>query len=300
MLSHFRVVSYGCALPDGYLDAVQLAVTGAGGTAEAPERSANGRFEVAVLPVAYDGAAEAGLSGLRDAVAALAARFGDEVGTAVVPAALAGPERKLLIMDVDSTLIQQEVIELLAEHAGQLAEVTAVTEAAMRGELDFAQSLHDRVATLEQLPAEVIDKVRGAVELTDGAAELVEAFLSKGHAVAVVSGGFAQILDPLAEGLQLTYWRANLLGVEDGRLTGTVVGAVVDRAVKEASLREWAAAEGIDLAHTIAIGDGANDLDMLAAAGLGVAFNAKPAVREAADAAITIGYLDVARYFAGV
>jgi phosphoserine phosphatase len=300
MLSHFRVVSYGRALPDGYLAAVQEAVAVAGGTAQAPERSANGRFEVAVLRVAYDGGSEAGLSGLRDAVARLTAGYGDEVGTAVVPAALAGPERKLLIMDVDSTLIKQEVIEMLAEHAGKLAEVAAATEAAMRGELDFAQSLHARVATLAELPAEVIDKVRADVELSDGAAELVEAFLSKGHAVAVVSGGFSQILDPLAEELNLTHWRANQLGIEDGRLTGKVVGAVVDRAAKEASLREWAAAGGIDLAQTIAIGDGANDQDMLAAAGLSVAFNAKPAVRAAADAAITIEYLDVARYFAGV
>jgi phosphoserine phosphatase len=300
MLSHFRVVSYGRVLPGDYLAAVQQAIAAAGGKADAPERTADGRFEVAVLQVAYDGDAAAGLASLRDAVAGPGARYGDEVGTAVVPAALAGPERKLLIMDVDSTLIKQEVIELLAEHAGKREEVAAVTEAAMRGELDFAQSLHARVATLAQLPAAVIEKVREAVELTDGAAELVQAFLSKGHAVAVVSGGFSQILDPLAEGLKLSHWRANLLGIEDGRLTGTVVGDVVDRAVKEASLRKWAAAEGIDLAQTIAIGDGANDLDMLAAAGLGVAFNAKPAVRAVADAAITIEYLDVARYFAGV
>ncbi|NKX49249.1 phosphoserine phosphatase SerB [Arthrobacter deserti] len=300
MLSHFRVVSYGRVLPADYLAAVQEAVAGAGGTAGTPERSANGRFEVAVLPVSHGGGGAAGLAALRDAVAGQGSGYGDEVGTAVVPAALAGPERKLLIMDVDSTLIKQEVIELLAEHAGKREEVAAVTEAAMRGELDFAQSLHARVATLAQLPSDVIGQVRSAVELTEGAAELVQAFLSKGHAVAVVSGGFSQILDPLAEELKLNYWRANLLGIEDGRLTGKVVGDVVDRAVKESSLREWAAAEGIDLARTIAIGDGANDLDMLAAAGLGVAFNAKPAVRAAADAAITIEHLDVARYFAGV
>ncbi|NKX53891.1 phosphoserine phosphatase SerB [Arthrobacter mobilis] len=300
MLSQFRVVSYGYVLPDDYLAQVQQAVAGAGGKTETWERSANDRFEVAVLQVAYDGLPGDGLGVLRAAVAGPGAGYGDEVGTAVVPAALAGPQRKLLIMDVDSTLIKQEVIELLAEHAGNREEVAAVTEAAMRGELDFAQSLHARVATLAQLPSEVIEKVRGDVELSDGAAELVEAFLDRGHAVAVVSGGFSQVLDPLAQGLKLSYWRANLLGVEDGRLTGKVVGTVVDRAVKEASLREWAAAEGIDLAQTIAIGDGANDLDILAAAGLGVAFNAKPAVRMAADAAITIPYLDVARYFAGV
>jgi phosphoserine phosphatase len=297
MPSLLRVVSYGRELPDAYLAAVQAAVTGAGGNIVELENAANGRFQITVLTVEYDGGASDGVTALRAAVAPV---LTDEWGTAVMDASLAGPERKLLLMDVDSTLIRQEVIELLAEHAGKRDEVAAVTEAAMRGELDFAESLHARVATLKDLPLDVIERVSAAVQLTEGAKELVEAFLAAGHAVGVVSGGFSQVLDPLAAELKLTYHRANLLGIDDETLTGMVDGDVVDRAVKEAALREWAAEENIDLAQTIAIGDGANDLDMLAAAGLGVAFNAKPAVREAADASIDIPYLDVARYFAGV
>lgn len=297
MLSLFRVVSYGLKLTDEYLVAVQQALSAAGGIIVELENFDNGRFQATVHAVGYDGDLESGLLALRAAVQPV---ITSSIGTAVVPAELAGPKRKLLIMDVDSTLIKQEVIELLAEHAGKRDEVAALTDAAMRGELDFAESLHARVGTLRDLPLEVIDRVHGAVELTDGAAELVEAFLNAGHVVGVVSGGFSQILDPLAAELRLDYWHANLLGTTDGALTGVVEGDVVDRAAKEASLRAWAKAEHIDMAQTIAVGDGANDLDMLAAAGLGVAFNAKPAVREAADAAVNIPYLDVVRYFAGV
>lgn len=170
----------------------------------------------------------------------------------------------------------------------------------MRGELDFAQSLHARVAVLAGLPAAVVDSVRDEVKLTAGAAELVAAFQAAGHVVAVVSGGFNQILRPIAEGLGLHYWIANELEIVDGALTGKVLGAVIDRAAKEKYLREWAAAEGIPMEHTIAVGDGANDLDMLSAAGIGVAFNAKPAVRAAADAAVNLPYLDAVRHIAGV
>jgi phosphoserine phosphatase len=297
MLSLFRVVSYGIKLTDEYLVAVQQALSGAGGVIVELENFDNGRFQATVHAVGYDGDLESGLLALRAAVRPVITR---SIGTAVIPAELAGPKRKLLIMDVDSTLIKQEVIELLAEHAGKRDEVAALTDAAMRGELDFAESLHARVGTLRDLPLEVIDRVHGAVELTDGAAELVEAFLNAGHVVGVVSGGFSQILDPLAAELRLNYWHANQLGTTEAALTGVVEGDVVDRAAKEASLRAWAKAEHIDMAQTIAVGDGANDLDMLAAAGLGVAFNAKPAVREASDAAVNIPYLDVVRYFAGV
>ncbi|GGG63874.1 hypothetical protein GCM10011374_29230 [Kocuria dechangensis] len=217
----------------------------------------------------------------------------------VVPTRLFDPERrKLLIVDVDSTLIQQEVVEMLAAHAGREAEVAAVTEAAMRGELDFAQSLHARVETLAGLPASVIDEVRAAVRLSPGADVLVKAFLREGHAVAAVSGGFLGILTPLAEQLQLTRHIANTLEVVDGKLTGRVLGEVVDRAVKERSLRTWAEELGIALEDVIAVGDGANDIDMLTAAGLGVAYNGKPALRAAADAQINLPNLDAVRFFA--
>ncbi|MEE1620224.1 phosphoserine phosphatase SerB [Zafaria sp. Z1313] len=218
----------------------------------------------------------------------------------VVPAALAAAPRLLLVMDVDSTLIEQEVIEMLAAHAGKEAEVAAVTEAAMRGELDFAQSLHARVAVLAGLDESVIGQVRAAVTLSPGAEELVAAFHAAGHAVGVVSGGFIQVLEPLASRLGLDFAAANHLGIEGGRLTGTVEGDVVDRAAKEAHLRRWATRLGIPLEHTIAVGDGANDLDMVRAAGLGVAYNAKPALRAEAPAAIDFPRLDAVRHFAAL
>lgn len=217
----------------------------------------------------------------------------------VVPTTLLDPGRKkLLIMDVDSTLIQQEVVEMLAAHAGREAEVAAVTEAAMRGELDFAQSLHARVETLAGLPETVLDDVRAAVRLSPGADVLVKAFLREGHAVAAVSGGFQGVLTPLAEQLQLTRHAANVLEVADGRLTGRVLGEVVDRSVKERYLRTWAAELDVALEDVIAVGDGANDIDMLTSAGLGVAYNGKPALRSAADAQINLPNLDAVRFFA--
>lgn len=222
-----------------------------------------------------------------------------DVDVNVVPTTLLDPgRRKLLLLDVDSTLIQQEVIELLAAHAGREAEVAAVTEAAMRGELDFAESLHARVEVLAGLPVSVVDEVRAAVRLSPGADVLVRAFLREGHAVAAVSGGFQGVLDPLAEQLELTRHAANVLEVADGALTGRVLGEVVDGAVKERCLRAWAAELDVALEDVIAVGDGANDIGMLSTAGLGVAYNGKPAVRAAADAQLNLPNLDAVRFFA--
>ncbi len=222
------------------------------------------------------------------------------VDVAVSPAGLARHGRRLVVMDVDSTLIQDEVIELLAAHAGRQQEVAAVTERAMRGELDFAESLHARVATLAGLPAEVCDDVRAALRLTPGADTLVHTLHRLGFAVALVSGGFAEVVEPLAATLGIERVRANRLEVADGRLTGRVVGELVDRPAKARALRDLATAEGLPLSRTVAIGDGANDLDMLTVAGLGVAFNAKPAVRERADAALTQPYLDAVLHLLGL
>ncbi|WP_445154418.1 phosphoserine phosphatase SerB [Arthrobacter sp. Hor0625] len=301
MSSNVTAVSYGVHLSPSDVQQLHRALASAGLTVGAEARSGDGRFEVHTIEcTAPEPLTEAGLAEVRRAVTGAGTAAGTGAGTAVVPAALRQAPRKLLIMDVDSTLIRQEVIELLAAYAGKREEVTAVTEAAMRGELDFAQSLHARVAVLAGLPADVVDSVRAEVELSDGAEALVAAFKAAGHAVAVVSGGFNQILRPIAEGLGLDYWIANELEIVDGALTGRVLGDVVDRAAKEKYLREWAAAEGIPMEHTIAVGDGANDLDMLGAAGIGVAFNAKPAVRAAADAAVDMPYLDAVRHIAGV
>ncbi|UVJ37706.1 phosphoserine phosphatase SerB [Arthrobacter sp. CJ23] len=297
MTSNLAAVSYGVNLSPVELEHLRKVLSDVGASFTSEARSGDERFGVYTIGLAVDGGTAADLAEIRRRVADAA---GEGVDTAIVPAGLRGAPRKLLIMDVDSTLIQQEVIELLAAHAGKREEVAAVTEAAMRGELDFAQSLHARVAVLAGLPAAVVDSVREEVRLSLGAAELVAAFKAAGHVVAVVSGGFNQILGPIAGQLGLDYWIANELEIVDGVLTGKVLGAVIDRAAKEKYLREWAAAEGISLEHSIAVGDGANDLDMLGAAGIGIAFNAKPAVRAVADAAINMPYLDAVRHIAGV
>ncbi|KNX37197.1 phosphoserine phosphatase SerB [Luteipulveratus halotolerans] len=222
------------------------------------------------------------------------------VDVAVAPGGLARRGRRLLVMDVDSTLIQDEVIELLAAHAGRERQVAEVTEAAMRGELDFAQSLHQRVAALEGLPVSVFDEVRAAVRLTPGASTLVRTLKRLGFTVAVVSGGFIEVVEPLARELGIDHAHANRLEVVDGRLTGRVDGPVVDRAEKAAALRRFADAAGLPLSRTVAVGDGANDLDMLAAAGLGVAFNAKPVVQEQADTTVNVPYLDAVLFMLGI
>ena len=192
----------------------------------------------------------------------------------------------LVVFDVDSTLIEDEVIELLADVAGKRAQVAEVTERAMRGELDFAESLRERVAVLAGLPESVFTDVYARITPTKGVQELIDAVHAAGGLVGAVSGGFTQVLTPLAAKLGLDFARANDLEVQGGKLTGKVDGRIVDRAVKAESLLEWAAAAGIDPKNTIAVGDGANDLDMLATAGLGVAFNAKPLVRETAQVVI--------------
>jgi phosphoserine phosphatase len=208
--------------------------------------------------------------------------------------------RRLVVMDVDSTLIQQEVIELLAARCGRAEEVAAVTRRAMLGELDFAESLRARVRVLAGLEERVLDEVRAEVALTPGARTLVRTLKRLGFMVAVVSGGFIEIVGPLAEELGIDRAEANRLEIVDGRLTGNVVGEIVDRAGKERALRRFAAEAGLPLTRTVAIGDGANDLDMLAAAGLGVAFNAKPVVREQAHTAVNVPYLDAVLFLLGI
>ncbi len=195
----------------------------------------------------------------------------------------ANSARFLLVLDADSTLIRNEVIELLADEAGRGPEVTAATEAAMRGDVDFAASLRSRVTALAGVPTTAFAHVLARIEPTPGARELIAAAHDRGGRVGVVSGGFHEILDTVAPDLGVDVWRANRLAVSDGLLDGAVDGAIVDAEGKAAALREWAAEAGVPLARTIAIGDGANDLRMMAAAGLGLAFNAKPTVRAHAD-----------------
>jgi phosphoserine phosphatase len=235
---------------------------------------------------------------LRVILSAEAAR--QSVDVAVQPANLLRHGMRLIVMDVDSTLIQGEVIEMLAEHAGCLKEVAQVTEAAMRGELDFEESLRERVALLEGLDASALDQVFEAVELAPGARTMVRTLKRLGYRFAIVSGGFTQITDRIAADLGIDFAAANELEVVDGRLTGRIVGPVVDRAGKAEALRRFAGEVGVTTAATIAIGDGANDLDMLSAAGLGIAFNAKPVVQQAADTSVNVPYLDAIIYLLGI
>ena len=208
--------------------------------------------------------------------------------------------RKLVVMDVDSTLIGQEVIDLLAEASGVGLEVRAITESAMRGELDFETSLRKRVALLKGQPESIIAEVAKDVTLTPGARTLIRTLKKLGHGVGLVSGGFSQVVDPIAKQLGIEHVRSNTLEVIDGVITGNLLGPIIDRAGKAIVLKEFASLENISPANTIAIGDGANDLDMIAAAGLGIAFNAKPTVQEAAQSALNAPYLDSVLFILGI
>ncbi|MHC0431375.1 phosphoserine phosphatase SerB [Streptomyces sp. O3] len=272
---------------------IAACITATGGNIDRIFRLA--KYPVTAVEFAVSGT---GTEPLRTALATEAAALGVDV--AVVSAGLHRRAQRLIVMDVDSTLIQDEVIELFAAHAGCEDEVAEVTAAAMRGELDFEQSLHARVALLEGLDASVVDKVRTEVRLTPGARTLIRTLKRLGYQVGVVSGGFTQVTDDLKERLGLDFAHANTLEIADGKLTGRVTGEIVDRAGKARLLRRFAAEAGVPLAQTVAIGDGANDLDMLNAAGLGVAFNAKPLVREAAHTAVNVPFLDTVLYLLGV
>jgi phosphoserine phosphatase len=222
------------------------------------------------------------------------------VDVAVERAGLGRRSKRLIVFDVDSTLVQGEVIEMLAARAGAEAEVRAVTEAAMRGELDFAESLRRRVAVLAGLPESVLDEVAAELELTPGARTTIRTLKRLGYRCGVVSGGFTRVIAGLVEELGLDFCAANELEVVDGRLTGRVVGEIVDRPGKAVALRRFAEEFGVPLEQCVAVGDGANDIDMLSTAGLGVAFNAKPALREVADTALSHPYLDVVLFVLGI
>jgi phosphoserine phosphatase len=235
---------------------------------------------------------------LRAALAQVAADSGVDV--AVQRGGLHRRAMRLIVMDVDSTLIQEEVIDLLAARAGCADEVAKITESAMRGELDFAASLRERAALLAGLDASVLDAVRASLRLTPGARTLIRTLKRLGYKCGIVSGGFTAVIEPLAASLDIDYVAANTLEVADGKLTGRVLEPVIDRDGKTEALRKFARAAGVPLSQTVAVGDGANDLGMIAAAGLGIAFNAKPMVRDAADTALSVPYLDTVLYLLGI
>jgi phosphoserine phosphatase len=237
-----------------------------------------------------------------DALRALVARIAAEasVDIAVERSGLGRRAKRLIVFDVDSTLITGEVIEMLAERTGHLAEVEQVTAAAMRGELDFEAALRRRVSLLAGLDAGVLDEVAAGLQLTPGARTTVRTLRRLGFRCGIVSGGFTQVTRHLVGTLSLDFSAANTLEVEDGRLTGRLVGPVVDRAGKAAALVRFAAESGVPLSQTVAVGDGANDIDMLSTAGLGIAFNAKPAVVEHADTALNQPFLDPVLFILGI
>ena len=237
-------------------------------------------------------------AGLRADLARESVKLGVDV--AVQRGGLQRRAMRLVVMDVDSTLLRDEAIELLAARAGCAEEVSEVTAAAMRGDLDFAESLHRRVALLAGLDAAIIDEVATTARLAPGARTLIRTLKRLGYRCGVVSGGFTQITDWLTLELGLDFAEANTLEIADGKLTGRLVGQVVDRPGKELALRRFATAAGVPLSQTVAVGDGANDLDMISAAGLGIAFNAKPAVRSAADTSLSVPHLDAILYLLGI
>jgi phosphoserine phosphatase len=222
------------------------------------------------------------------------------IDIAVEQSGLTRRAKRIVLLDMDSTLIQQEVIDLLADKCGVGEKVAAITESAMRGELDFAQSLTARVKFLAGADAGILETVKAGITLTPGARTLIRTLHKLGHKVGVVSGGFLDVIEPLLQELQIDFYRANRLEIADGKLTGNLLGAIVDKKAKADALRDFAASENVNLAQTIAIGDGANDLGMLEIAGLGIAFNAKPAVRAAANSSINSPYLDSVLYLMGI
>jgi phosphoserine phosphatase len=288
-----HVVALASNLQPHAIGAIAAAIADIDGNIERVHRTAS--YPVTAIEFTVSGASH---QPLKESLAKVSSECGVDI--AISPGGLMRWAKKLVVMDVDSTLIQQEVIELLAAKAGAGEQVKKITESAMRGEIDFEESLRARVKLLAGLPASVIDEVRGEIILTPGARTLVRTLKKLGHSVALVSGGFSEVIEPLVAQLGITHFIANHLEISDGLLTGGVAGDVVDRAAKAAALRSFAKIEGVDLAQTIAIGDGANDLDMITTAGMGIAFNAKPAVRAAADSTVSAPYLDSVLYLLGI
>ena len=275
------------------INAVANAIANSGGNIERIHRTAS--YPVTAIELTVSGADQ---GKLRTDLAQVGTD--SAVDIAVSPGGLMRWAKKLVVMDVDSTLIQQEVIELLGAKAGKAAEISAITDSAMRGELDFAESLRARVALLAGLPDSVFTQVQNEITLTPGARTLIRTLHKLGHHVALVSGGFEPVIAPLMSELGIEHMRANNLEIIDGKLTGNLIGPIIDRAGKAQALREFASQHAIELEQTIAIGDGANDLDMITLAGMGIAFNAKPAVKAAADSSVSAPYLDSVLYLLGI
>ena len=288
-----HVVALAQKITPGAIADLATHISSAGGNIERIHRSAS--FPLTAIEFLVSGAhAES----LRVAVGPSAKKNGVDI--AVQDAGLNRFARKLVVMDVDSTLISQEVIDLLAQLSGVGAQVREITESAMRGELDFEASLRKRVSLLAGQKESIITEASKQITLTPGARTLIRTLQTLGHGVGLVSGGFSQVINPLANSLGITNVRSNTLEIIDGVITGNLLGPVIDRAGKAEALKDFASLEKISISNTIAIGDGANDLDMIATAGLGIAFNAKPKVQESAQNTINAPYLDSVLFILGI
>ena len=281
-----RVVIIGDGLKPSGLAAVAAEIANLDGNITAIRRTATTPLTAIELDLTISNHS---IKEVQRALASVA--IANQIDLAVEPGGRARNSKRLVVLDMDSTLIQQEVIDLLAKHANKEAAVSKVTAAAMAGELDFAQALKTRVALLAGLDVSVIAKVRKEIVLTTGAEKLVQTLHAQGHKVGVVSGGFIDVIEPILKDLKIDFYRANKLAIKDGKLTGEIEGEIIDKVAKRQALIEFAKSEQVELSQTVAIGDGANDLDMIEAAGLGIAFNAKPKV--AAAAATTINTADL-------
>ena len=294
-LDHLRVVIVGKEIKPSAIAIIATEIAKLGGNIEDIYRTSSAPVMAVELVLSLQNDA---IKKVQSALAKVAVENG--IDLAVELGGSARNLKRLVLLDMDSTLIEQEVIDLLAEYSGKSQIISDITAKAMSGELDFKQALSARVELLAGLDESVIDQVRQKVTLTKGAQQLITELHNLGHKVGVVSGGFIDVIEPILKDLEIDFYKANKLDIRDGKLTGKVVGKVIDGSEKLAVLREFASKEGINIQQTVAIGDGANDLEMIQAAGLGIAFNAKPKVAQSADTTLNIKDLSVVLLLMGI
>ena len=294
-LDHLRVMIVGKEIKPSAIAIIATEIAKLGGNIEDIYRTSSAPVMAVELVLSLQNDA---IKKVQSALAKVAVENG--IDLAVELGGSARNLKRLVLLDMDSTLIEQEVIDLLAEYSGKSQIISDITAKAMSGELDFKQALSARVELLAGLDESVIDQVRQKVTLTKGAQQLITELHNLGHKVGVVSGGFIDVIEPILKDLEIDFYKANKLDIRDGKLTGNVVGKVIDGSEKLAVLREFASKEGINIQQTVAIGDGANDLEMIQAAGLGIAFNAKPKVAQSADTTLNIKDLSAVLLLMGI
>ena len=277
-----RVVVVGNSIKPSGLAAVASQIAKLGGNISAIKRTAIDPLISIELELSIPNNS---LKAVQGALASVAIE--NKIDLAVEPGGLQRKSKRIVMLDMDSTLIEQEVINLLGQAAGKSSEIEAITDKAMAGDLDFKTALIERVSLLKGLDHNILSQVRDQISLTKGAKKLVDELHQQGHKVGVVSGGFIEVIEPILKSLEIDFYRANKLKIQDGVLTGEIDGPLIDSHAKRMALEEFADQEQVQLEQTVAIGDGANDLEMIKAAGLGIAFNAKPKVAAAADTTIS-------------